>query len=85
MQPTPNTPPLQVRDLNTPEMLERFVLVSNSQEIAAVLEQLGTAETYEALFIAASAGEYTGIYGCESSVPRLDMRLYPLHGLRDTR
>ena len=60
---------------------DRFMLVSNSQDIIPVLEYIGCCQgvidsyPYGCLFVEVLGGEYGKVYGCESIVPCLDSPL----------
>lgn len=52
-----------------------YVLLTDSQEVRAVLETIGAPhleEAYPALFVLVGEGEYLEVWGCFRAVPRLE-------------
>lgn len=81
--PEPENPQsrVTVADLDTEANWNAFELLTNSQDVAAVLTDLGVSEDYGALFVQVADGEYTEIWGCESDVPHLTQAVYRLYPL----
>ena len=60
-----------------------FSLISDSQDIEAILEYLGCSELKDqigCMFVEIDNGDYGEIYYCEYSVPWLNARIYDLRG-----
>jgi hypothetical protein len=51
---------------------DKYVLITDSQDIQAVCEYLGISpKPWGCLFVVATDGDYDEVYGCEWSVPLL--------------
>jgi len=60
-----------------------YELVTDSQEIAQTLSDIGNEDDWGCLFVKVGDGDYDEVYGCEESVPRNTSRVYDLLGTGD--
>lgn len=62
------------------DITENYQLISNSQDIDYILENIGCDEKgeYGCLFVLVGEGEYESIYGCDSNIPYNDDLIYKL-------
>jgi len=63
------------------DLKEDFELVTDSQDIKAVLDSIGKMDMYDevgCLFVLVGDGDYDKVYYCESSVPYLTEYVYEI-------
>lgn len=53
------------------DMSAEYYLITDSQEIASILDDLNITDEYGCLFVKATNGDYSEIWGCASTVPYL--------------
>lgn len=69
-----------VQDINDNDS---FALVSNSQDIKAVLEYIGKDDLIDevgCLFVEMLDGDYGDVYYCKSNIPYLSYNIYKIRG-----
>lgn len=67
------------KDMKVKDIPERFALVTDSQEIEAVGDHIGTIlDDFGCLFVDVIEGDYAQVYGCESSVPWIGANVYEI-------
>lgn len=70
---TPAYAPMRVKHIP-----EHFQLVTDSQDIKAVLDYFGVKADYGCLFVEVLDGDYGTVFACERSIPYLDEPVFAL-------